>query len=82
MLTFTNLVLDAHTKFKMGYVSVGIFFLNILVNLMVVMRGQCHELKLKCTKNKKRAHLWCIRKGCMSEKEKTKKEPSEQQKID
>jgi hypothetical protein len=77
MMTFTNFVLIPQMKFTVGFVSISIFFLNILVNLAVVMKSQCSDLKLKCTSNRIKARKWCIKKGCMKESTKTKKQQAE-----
>ena len=48
MLAFTNLVHDPIDRFNIGYGSIGIFFLNISVNLAVVVVGQVLDVKKKC----------------------------------
>ena len=45
---FTPFVPDVETKFYIGYVSIFIVILHLVVNIFIIFRPTVHSAKLKC----------------------------------
>jgi hypothetical protein len=45
MITYTDFVEKAETRFKMGWVGIGIISINLTVNLVLIFRDVIREVK-------------------------------------
>lgn len=58
IITFSDFIIDAESKYFMGWVAITIFLSNVIANLIYVFTGQLREviqkLKERCCKHKAR----------------------------
>jgi hypothetical protein len=67
-LCFTDFVPDPETRYQMGNVALGIFFFNLLMGLLFILRENYLEAKESCIERKDKCRVWCVNKGCMKPK--------------
>ena len=60
---FTNFIPEPETRFMVGWVAMAIFLVNVLGNLVVVVRGTVQEPKRRIFRNKNAIKAWCT-KNC------------------
>ena len=50
ILCFTPFVGDLYTQFYMGYVTITIVCLHLIINLFMIFKSTFYEMKMKCKK--------------------------------
>jgi hypothetical protein len=58
---FTDFIPDPETRFLVGWVAMVIFLINVLGNLIVVVRGTVSEPKRRILRNKNAIKARCVK---------------------